>query len=83
MIYILLVVKISKVLSLHINTYNKACKYFLNFFIDIYDKSFPKSEIKVKFKSDQSAWISKGITKSAKKKQRLYEQFLKNRTPKN
>ena len=43
----------------------------------------PKLEIKVKFKNDQSPWISKGITKSSKKKQRLYEQFLKNRTPKN
>ena len=62
---------------------NKAYKYFLNIFIDIYDKSFPKSEVKVKFKSDQSPWITKGIAKSSKKKQRLYEKFLKNRTPKN
>ena len=61
---------------------NKAYKYFLNIFIDIYDKSFPKSEVKVKFKSDQSPWITKGIAKSSKKKQRLYEKFLKNRTPK-
>ena len=44
---------------------------------------FPKSEVKVKFKSDQSPWITKGIAKSSKKKQRLYEKFLKNRTPKN
>ena len=33
---------------------NKSYKYFLNKFIDIYDKSFSKSEVKVKFKSDQS-----------------------------
>ena len=62
---------------------NKAYKYFLNIFIDIYNKSFLKSEVKVKFKSDQSPWITKGIAKSSKKKQRLYEKFLKNRTPKN
>ena len=62
---------------------NKAHGYFLNIFIDIYDKLFPKSEVKVKFKSDQSPWITKGIAKSSKKKQRLYEKFLKNRTPKN
>ena len=62
---------------------NKAYKYFLNIFIDIYDKSFPKSEVKVKFKSDQSPWITKGIAKSSKKKQRLYEKFLKNRTLQN
>ena len=44
---------------------------------------FPKSEVKVKFKSDQSPWITKAIAKSSKKKQRLYEKFLNNRTPKN
>ena len=62
---------------------NKAYKYFLNVFIEIYDKSFPKSEHKVKFKSDQNPWITKGVAKSSKKKQRLYEKFLKNRTFKN
>ena len=66
-----------------IKTPNKAYKYFLNIFIDIYDKLFPKSEVKVKFKSDQSPWITKRMAKSSKKKQRLYEKFLKNRTPKN
>ena len=43
----------------------------------------PKSEVKVKFKSNQSPWITKGIAKSSKKKQSLYEKFLKNKTPKN
>ena len=62
---------------------NKAYKYFLNIFIDIYDKLFPKSEVKVKFKSDQSPWITKDIAKSPKKKQRLHEKFLKNRSPEN
>ena len=62
---------------------NKAYKYFLDIFTDIYDNSFPKSKVKVKFKSDQSPWITKGIAKSSKQKQRLYEKFLKNRTPKN
>ena len=44
---------------------------------------FPKLEVKVKFKSNQSPWITKAIAKSSKKKQRLYEKFLKNRTPQN
>ena len=39
-------------------------------------------EVKVKFKSYQSPWITKGIVKSSKKKQKLYEKFLNNRTPK-
>ena len=62
---------------------NKICKYFLNIFSDIYDNSFPRSEVKVKFKSDQSPWITKGIAKSSKKKKRLYEKILKHRAPKN
>ena len=60
---------------------SKAYKYFLSIFIDIYDQPFPKTEVKVKFKSDQNPWITKGIAKSSTKKQRLYEKFLKNRTP--
>ena len=60
----------------------KPYKYILNIFFDIYDKSFPKSEVKVKFKSDQSRLITKGIAKSSKKKKRLYQKFLKNRIPK-
>ena len=53
---------------------NKAYKYFLSIYIDIYDKLFPKSEVKVKFKSDQSPWITKRIAKSSKKK----KDFMKN-----
>ena len=37
----------------------------------------------MKFKSDQSPWITKDIEKSSKKKQKLYDKFLKNRTSKN
>ena len=33
---------------------NKAYKYFLDIFIDIYDILLPKAEVKVKFKSGQS-----------------------------
>ena len=62
---------------------NKVYKYFLNVFTDIYGDSFPKSEVKVEFKSNQSSWVTKGIAKSSKKEERLYEKFLKNRTSKN
>ena len=40
-------------------------------------------KFKVKFKSDRSHWITKGIVKSSKKKQRLYQNFLNKWTPKN
>ena len=43
---------------------SKAYTYFLDIFIDIYDKSFLKAEVKVKFKSNQSPWITRGIAKS-------------------
>ena len=55
----------------------------LDTFIEIYDKPLPKTEVKVKFKSDQRPWITKRIAKSSKKKQKLYKKVLKNRTPKN
>ena len=48
---------------------NKAYKYFLKIFIDIYDNWFQKSEFEIKFKSDQNPWITNGIAKSSKKKQ--------------
>ena len=50
---------------------NKAYKYFLDIFIDIYD-NFPKLEVKAKFKSDQSPWITKCIAKSSKKKTKTF-----------
>ena len=37
----------------------------------------------MKVKTNQNTWITKGIRKSFQKKQKLYEQFLKKRTPKN
>ena len=46
-------------------------------FLKIYDKYFPKVIIKIKAKTIQNHWITKGITKSSKKKQKLYKRFLK------
>ena len=37
----------------------------------------------MKAKTIQNSWITKGITKPSKKKQRLYEQFLKKPNPEN
>ena len=58
-------------------------KVSLIYFFGTYDKYFPKVEIKIKAKTIQNPWITKGITKSSKKKQKLYETFLKKRTPQN
>ena len=58
-------------------------KSFLNKFSDLYDTYFPKQQIKLKSKDWQSPWIRNGIRKSSKRKQRLYEKFLKNWNEKN
>ena len=57
------------------NAYNK----FLRIFLGLYNDTFPKQKIKIKRKSFNSPWMTKGLVKSSKKKQRLYEKFLKNR----
>ena len=62
---------------------DKAYNKFFEIFISIYDSAFPKQKIKIKTKRISSPWITKGILKSSKQKQRLYEKFLKNRTAQN
>ena len=68
----------------------KSCKHpsesyeiFRTKFLSIYDDFFPKKKIKVKSKDIQSPWITAGIKKSSKRKQRLYEKFLKCRSERN
>ena len=55
----------------------------MNKFSDLYETYFPKKQIKLKSKDLQSPWITNGIKKSFKGKQRLYEMFLKNQNKKN
>ena len=62
---------------------NDAYKSFMNKFSVLYETFFPKKKIKSKDKDLRSPWITKGIKKSSKRKQRLYEKFLKNRSKKN
>ena len=63
------------------NSPNNAYNEFLRIFLGLYNDAFPKQKIKIKRKSFNSPWITKGLVKSSKKKQRLYENFLKNRNP--
>ena len=51
------------------NVYNE----FLRIFGGFYNEAFPKQKIKIKRKSFNSPWMTKGLVKSSKKKQRLYE----------
>ena len=55
---------------------NDSYSIFIEKFIKIYDQAFPLQKIKIKRKSLDSPWITKGIRKSSRKKQHLYEKFL-------
>ena len=44
---------------------------------------FPEVRIKIKAKAIEKPWITKGITRSSKKKPKLYERFLKKRSTQN
>ena len=56
---------------------NEAYKTFLNVFSNLYEIACPKIKIQVNSKTRLSPWITHGILKSSKRKQKLYENFLK------
>ena len=62
---------------------NDSYDIFLERFIKIYDQAFPERKIEIKKENLPSPWISKGLRKSSKRKQRLYEKFFKKRSDKN
>ena len=61
----------------------EANNWFLYKLIVLYDKYFPKQNIRINKKDLQIAWITRGIKKSSKHKQKLDIKFLKNRNGKN
>ena len=63
------------------NSPNNAYNEFLRIFLGLYNEALPKQKINSKRKSFNSPWMTKGLVKSSKKKQRLYEKLLKNRSP--
>ena len=62
---------------------NESYDQFIKRFSLIYDDCFPIKVIEIKTKNLLSPWITKGIKKSSKRKQKLYEKFLKKKSPKN
>ena len=51
---------------------------FIETITQIYNDCFPKTKFKIKSKSKANPWITKGIAKSSKRKQKLYEKSLTN-----
>ena len=58
---------------------NDAYEYFLKVSSGIYDLAFPLKTFSVKKKTLQNPWVTKGLLKSSKRKQKLYEKFVKKR----
>ena len=61
---------------------NHSYNRFLQIFISLYNECFPRIKIKLKPQKHFRPWITLGMRKSSKRKQRLYEKFLKTRTTK-
>ena len=59
---------------------NEIYDTFLKILTDIYDANFPIREYILKDKDIKSLWISKGLKKSSKTKQRLCIKFIKTKT---
>ena len=59
---------------------NESYNKFLEIFSSLYEKYFPLTKVKLKPKRKNSPWITNGIAKSSKRKQKLHEKFLKHRT---
>lgn len=56
---------------------DNAYELFLAQFCKQYNKAFPVKKFYINSKSILSPWITKGLLKSSRKKQKLYEKFLK------
>ena len=59
---------------------NESYNKFLEILSSLHEKYFPLTKVKLKPKRKNSPWITNGIAKSSKRKQKLYEKFLKHRT---
>ena len=60
---------------------NESYDQFIKKFSHIYDDCFPTKVIEIKTKNLLSPWITKGIKKSSKRKQKLYKKCLKKKSP--
>ena len=59
---------------------NLAYEYFLrtfNVLRGLYNHAFPVKEVSLKFKNVFNPWMTKGLRKSSRMKQKLYDKFLK------
>ena len=62
---------------------NESYDEFIKKFSLIYDDYFPTKIKGIRIKNLLSPWVTKDIKKSSKRKQKMYETFLKKKPPKN
>ena len=62
---------------------NDSYNIFLKKFAQIYDQTFPERKTKIKPRNLVSPWISQGLRRSSRNKQRLYKKFFEQRNSKN
>ena len=62
---------------------NSKYETFFKIFSELYEKHFPLKDFQIKVKDLQAPWISKGLKKSSKQKQKLYIKFLKSKSTQN
>ena len=62
------------------NDTNSLYDLFLENFLDIYNRHFLIEKKKIKTKDLKTPWLSKGLKKSSKRKQKLYIKYLKTKT---
>ena len=65
------------------STSDSSYNIFLDKFPKLYDIAFPERKIELKQKDLPSPWITRGLKKISKRKQRLYQKFLKRRNDQN
>ena len=54
---------------------NESYKKFISILTSVYDEFFTNSRIKIMHNKNSTPWITRGIAKSSKRKQKLYENF--------
>ena len=62
---------------------NSKYKTFFKIFSELYERHFLLKNFQIKAKGLYATWISKGLKKSSKQKQKLYIKFLKNKSTQN
>ncbi|XP_065650727.1 beclin-1-like protein A [Hydra vulgaris] len=70
-------------LVLQSNDANNSYDLFLSQFCKQYETAFPEKQIIVNTKTVMTPWMSNGLLKSSKRKQKLYDKYLKKKTYKN